>query len=153
MHWRAQCHAKWPMRGRAVQHSSGIEPICRPTLCDSAQWDLPWPPSHWFLSIARKKTSYFATCNWFFCVQDCRTQIFQVEYQGQTRNTRSFERKPLIEKSNCIRHRLELKYFHFAQLLLNAHRAAHQPRKVRTDNLKFRTDLLDRVMDDWSVTQ
>ena len=25
--------------------------------------------------------------------------------------------------------------------------------KVRTDNLKFRTDLRDRVMDGWSVTQ
>ena len=25
--------------------------------------------------------------------------------------------------------------------------------KVRTDNLKFRTDLRDQVMDGWSVTQ
>ena len=25
--------------------------------------------------------------------------------------------------------------------------------KVRTDNLKFRTDLQDQVMDGWSVTQ
>ena len=59
-------------------------------------------------------SSYFATCNWFFGVQDCRTRIFQVEYQGQTRNTRILERKPLINTSYCIRHRLELKYFHFA---------------------------------------
>ena len=41
----------------------------------------------------------------------------------------------------------------FAQLLLIAHRAVHQLRKVRTDNLKFRTDLRDRDMDIWSVTQ
>ena len=26
-------------------------------------------------------SSYLATCNRFFCVQDCRTWIFQVEYQ------------------------------------------------------------------------
>ena len=26
-------------------------------------------------------------------------------------------------------------------------------KKVRTDNLKFRTDILDQVMDSWSVTQ
>ena len=63
----------------------------------------------------------------FFGVQDCRTRIFQVEYQGQTRNTRILERKPLIDTSYRIRHRLELKFFHFAQFLLNAHRAAHRP--------------------------
>ena len=65
----------------------------------------------------------------FFCIQDCCTRIIQVEYQGQTRNTRILERKPLIDTSYRIRHGLELKYFHFAQFLLNAHRAAHQPRK------------------------
>ena len=74
-------------------------------------------------------SSYFATCNQFFCVQDCCTWICQVEYQGQTRYTRILERKPLINTSYRIRHRLELKYFHFAQFLLNAHRAAHRPRK------------------------
>ena len=66
---------------------------------------------------------------YFFCIQDCSSQIVQVEYQGQTRNTRILERKPLIDTSYRIRHRLELKYFHFAQFLLNAHRAAHRPRK------------------------
>ena len=74
-------------------------------------------------------SSYFATCNQLFCVQDCRTRTFQVEYQGQTRNTRILVRKPLIDTSYRIRNRLELKYFHFAHVLLNAHRAAHQPRK------------------------
>ena len=52
----------------------------------------------------------------------------EVEYQGQTRNTRILERKPLIDASFRIRHRLELKYFYLAQFLLSAHRAAHQPR-------------------------
>ena len=62
-----------------------------------------------------KKTEYdslyFATCNQFFCLQDCSTQIFQVEYQGQLRNTRILEFKPLISTSYHILHRLELKYF------------------------------------------
>ena len=62
-------------------------------------------------------------------MQDCRSRIAQVEYQGQTRYTRILERKPLIDTSYRIQHRLELKYFHFAQFLLNAHRAAHQPQK------------------------
>ena len=60
----------------------------------------------------------------FFGIQDCSSLILQVEYQGQTRNTRILERKPLINTSYCIQHRLELKYFHFAQFLLNAHQAA-----------------------------
>ena len=49
-------------------------------------------------------SSYIATCNQFFCVQDCRSRIVKVEYQGQTRNTRTLERKPLIDTSYRIRH-------------------------------------------------
>ena len=80
------------------------------------------------------------------------SRIAQVVYQGQACNTRILECKPLINTSYCIWHRLELKYFHFAQFLLNAHQAAHWPRKVRTKNLKFRTDLPDQVIYGWSVT-
>ena len=36
---------------------------------------------------------------------------------------------------------LELKYFHIAQFLLNARLAAHRLQKVRTGNLKFKTNL------------
>ena len=83
----------------------------------------------------QKKTvydsSYLAACNRFFCVQDCRSCISQVEYQGQARNTRFLERKPLINTCYRIRHRLKLKYSHFARFLLIAHRAAHQPQKKR----------------------
>ena len=38
---------------------------------------------------------------------------------------RILEHKPLINVPYHIRHRLELKYLHFAQFLLNAHGAAH----------------------------
>ena len=54
-------------------------------------------------------------------VQDCQSWIAQVEYQGQTRNTRILEHKPLVNTSYHIQHKLELKYFHFAQCLLIAH--------------------------------
>ena len=57
-----------------------------------------------------------------FCVQGCCPQIAQVEYQGQARKTRILERKPWIDASYRIQHRLELKYFHFTQFLLIAHR-------------------------------
>ena len=125
VHWQAQCHAKWQSSGRAFQCSSGTEPKSP----DSLRPGLTTKP---LVRInCRKKTvhdsSYFATFNWFFGSQDCRAWIFQGQYQGQTRNTRILERKPLINTSYRIRHRLELKYFHFTQFLLIAHRAAHLP--------------------------
>ena len=60
-----------------------------------------------------------------------------------------------------LQHSLELKYFHFAQFLLDAYQAAHWLEKVRIENLKiqkkkklkFRTDLQDQVMYGWSATQ
>ena len=39
----------------------------------------------------------------FFCIQDPRSQIVQVEYQGQTPNTRILEHKTLIDESDLIR--------------------------------------------------
>ena len=71
----------------------------------------------------------FRNLQTLFCLQNCGSLIAQVEYQGQASNTRILERKPMIDASYRIRHRLELKFFHFAQFLLNAHRAAHRPRK------------------------
>ena len=37
--------------------------------------------------------------------------------------------------------------------LLNAHKAGLHPQKIKTENLKFRTDLPDQAMYDWLVTQ
>ena len=79
----------------------------------------------------------FAICNSFFCMQDFRSWIAQIEYQGQARNTRILERKPLINTSYGIRHGLELKYFHFAQFLLVAHWAAYWPRKSENRELEI----------------
>ena len=78
--------------------------------------------------------------------------VAQVEYQGQARNIRILERKPLIDTSYRIRRTLELKYFHFAQFLLIAFEQHIDFEKVSTKNLKFRTVLRDRVMDGWSET-
>ena len=87
---------------------------------------------------------------------DCRTQIFHLEYQGQTRNTRILERKPLIDTSYRIRYRLELKFSLskiFDQCSSSSSSTSKNLEKVRTDNLKIRTDLRDWVMDGWSVTK
>ena len=86
-------------------------------------------------------------------MQDCRFQIAQVDYQCQARNTRIFERTPLIDTSYCIRHRFELKYFHFAQFCSLLIEQLINLENMRTYNLKFRTDLRDGIIDGWSVTQ
>ena len=110
---------KWPRRGRAFQHSSGIEP--RIEGIESMSPDsLPLASTTKPLCHIKcwKKTvydlSYFATCNRIFCIQDCRSR----------HNFYSMLIEQLVD--------LE---------------------KVRTDKLKFRTDLRDWVMDGWSVTQ
>ena len=65
----------------------------------------------------------------FFCVQECCSRIVQIEYQGQTQYTRILEHKPLNIEQYISRtqHRLELKFFHFAHFLHNAHQAARRP--------------------------
>ena len=49
--------------------------------------------------------------------------------------------------------RLELKVFLFTQFCSMLIEQLIDLRKVKTENLKFRTDLEDRVMNSWSVTQ
>ena len=75
------------------------------------------------------------------------TRIFQLECQDKTQDTRILERKPLIDTSYRIRH---VTSHNFCSMLI---KQLIDLEKVRTDNLKFRTDLQDRVMDGWSVTQ
>ena len=86
-----------------------------------------------------------------FCFQDCCSLIAQVKYQGQTLYTRILDLKPFIDRCwhHCVALDIDLSWniIHFAQFLLNALWAA------RTDNLKFRTDLQDQVLDGWSATQ
>ena len=71
------------------------------------------------------------TCNleMIFCMQYCHSWIAQVEYQGQTQYTRILDSKPFIDTCCHIGYRLELKYLHFVQFLLNAHWAADWPHK------------------------
>ena len=143
MHWLAQClePAKWPKGSKEFQHPPRIEP----KLPDSLEITLTTEP--WVCINLLKKNRIWLVIFW---VMDCCSWIAKVEYQGHTLYTRS---KPLISTSYHIQHRLELKYFYFAQFLLNAHQAGHWPEKVRTEKLKFRTDLQDQVMDGWSATQ
>ena len=125
VHWRAQCHTKWPRGCKEFQHPRESNPS-RPT-----HWKLPWPLSHEFEMISQKKrymtrrisqpgTSFLHAGLSF---SECSGLI----YQGQTRNTRILERRPLINTSYRIQHRLELEFFLLCTSF--AHLAAHRPRK------------------------
>ena len=128
------------------------------TLCYS-----PWPLSHEFvLWSSEKKNSICLVvfCNlqlFFLCVYRI-VVLWLFKLNIKTRHEIP-ERKPLIDTSNHIQHRLELKYFLFAHFLLNAHWALTATEqlidleKVGTENFKFRTDLQGQVMVGWSVTQ
>ena len=105
---RAQCDAKWQGRDRAFQHSWGIEPRLPDSVYDS---------------------SYFATCNRFFLragvlFSDCSNWISRPDTIHQNSWTQTFE-----QYISCTQHRLELKFFHFAHFLHNAHQAARRPWK------------------------
>ena len=71
------------------QLSSGIEPklpdSLRITLITEPKVRINWPKKTVYDSL------FLATWNRFFCVQDCRSRIVQVEYQDQTRYTRILE--------------------------------------------------------------
>ena len=109
-----------------------------------------------FMSVCRKNGIWldlFCNRQPLFWVQDCHSQIAQVEYQGQAQNTRILERKPLIDTSYACNIDLCWNIFtlhNFCSLLIEQ---LINLEKVRTGILKFRTDLWDRVMDGWSVTQ
>ena len=86
--------------------------------------------SYLMIDLAKKtvyESSYLATWNLFFACRIVVLGLLRLNIkarQWQTRYTTILERKPLIDTSYHIRHRLELKYFHFAQFLLIAHQAA-----------------------------
>ena len=95
VHLLAQCRAKWRPKGcRKFQHPAGIEPMppnsMLLTLTTKPKVSIKWPGKTVDHSLN------FTTRN---CVLNWRSLIVQIEYQGQTRNTRILERKPLIDTS------------------------------------------------------
>ena len=150
MHWRTQCHTKWP----SVQHSSGIEPKLPYSLLLTFTTNLAL--SHWFISIARKKlymTLQISSPATDFFAQDCRTWIFHNEYQGRTGKTRILKRKPSINTSHCNQHLLELKYLHFmhrsSRLLSVQAPRSPDPLSILVWHVHRE---FDSVLPDWSVT-
>ena len=135
VHWWAQCHLKWPRGCKDTQITSGIKPSL---------------PTHW-------KLPFDLNLKPFFCLQDYSSLIAQVEYQGQTRYTWYYTAilgcKALIVTSCHIPQRfyimIDWKWniftlHNFCSMLI---KPLLDLDKVKTDNLKFRRDLRDRVMD------
>ena len=77
----AQCHAKWELRCRRIQHHAGIEPMSPdyqlPALTNQPLFRINW------LKKTVNELSYYLKCfTQLFGVQNCRSQTAQVEYQG-----------------------------------------------------------------------
>ena len=149
VHWRAQWHESVPRKMAEARQSVSAIIRNRTRVAKLTASHL----NHWAIDLYKMLEKngiwlvVFRHLQPIFCVQDCCTWIFQVEYQGQTQNTRILERKPLIDTSYRIRH---VTSHNFCSMLI---KQLIDLEKVRTDNLKFRTDLRDWVMDGWSVTQ
>ena len=129
---------------REFKHPVGIEPETP----DSLLLTLINEP--WICVSLQKKNGILLVlfCNlWpLFFFQDCRSHIAQVEYQGQEQNTWILERKPLFKTSYHINIDRDWNIFtlHSFCSLLIEHLIVLET--VRTENLKFRTDLRDQVM-------
>ena len=156
VHWLAQCHTKWLRSCREFKHSAIIKLMESNYLLIALSTE---PVSHEFVSIYWKKLCI--TCH----ILQAWTELLSAGLSFSDRS-RWISRpetihqnswlQTFINTSHGIGHRLDslkLRYIHFAQFLLNAHLAAQNFRKVRTKNLKFRTDLQEHIMDGWSVTQ
>ena len=156
MHWRAQCHAKWPKCGRSAPCGNRTY-VARPTLCD-----LPLPLSHRFVSDDRNPRYFsrcishwkFATCNrLFFACRIVVLGLFKLNIKARHK-IREFLNANLWS-IHFIAFDIDWSWniftlHNFCSMLIEQ---LIDLEKVRTDNLKFRTDLWEWVMDGWSVTQ
>ena len=135
---------------RDFQSPAGIEPMSS----NSLQLALTTKPQVHVCQL--RKTIYQSSClaplNGFFCVQNYHYRIAQAEYQGQIRHTRILDCEPSINTCysiGVIGQRLGRNIF---SPLKFAHHWVINLGKVN-ENMTFRTDLRDWVMDGWSVTQ
>ena len=157
VHWRAQCHTKWPRHSKRFHHQCGIKPEPSDSL-----W-LTLTTKLWVHVTLQKKMVYiikfFAACNNFF---ECRIVILRLlrsNIKARHQKIWILERKPLIDTSFCIQHGLSWNIFTLHNFCSKLMGQLIDLEKVRlwTENLKFRmkfrTYLWDWAVDGWSVTQ
>ena len=86
--------------GPALEVCTILKSDCFKDRCHGAcQMDQSWSSDPQAVTSISKKKQYMTRCispsaTNFFCIQDCPSRIVQVEYQGQTRNSRILEHKP-----------------------------------------------------------
>ena len=140
-------------RGAAeeFQHSSGIEPISPDSLLP-ASTTKPWVR----ISYMKKTvydSSFFASCNRFFAYRTVVLGLFKLNIKAGHEIRKFFSAN--LKSINLSAFDIDWSWIiftvhNFCSLLIEQ---LIDLEKVRTDYLKFRTDLLDRVMDASSVTQ
>ena len=145
--------------GLQFKHPAGIETISTDSLLVALTTELGEP---WVHIDLPKKTVYDSShlstlirvLRAGFVVLACSSWLSRPDTIYQ--NSLPLYQNSLPITYYCIGHRLELYFFHFP---LNFYSAIIEQlillidlRKVKTERLKFRTDLQDQIMDGWSVT-
>ena len=163
--WKSMCQCTERLsatqcgRGsKEFQHPIGIKPMSPDSLQPVFTTNLA--PSHKFIIILICWKEQCVNCHdlqtWLiFACRIVILRLLKLNIKARQKN-----RKPIIDKWYCIGHRLELKIFSLhnfcsmliKQLVLSKLRT-DRLRKLRIENLKFRADLGDWVMDHWSLTQ
>ena len=140
-------------RGAAEGFTTQLESNpCRLTLCNKS-----YPLSHWFISIAGKKR-YMTRCikppaTYYFAHRTVVLAFFKLNIKARHK-IREFLNANLWS-IHLIAFDIDWSWniftlHNFCSMLIEQLIVLE---KLRTDNLKFRTDLRDRIMGGWSVTQ
>ena len=150
VHWRAQCHAKWPRGGRDFHYPAGIRPTSSVSLLlalttkPQVRIDLPKQNGIWIV-ISHNVEQLEQN----FCVQDLHIWVATVEDRSQKVHqtaTWNLKSKHLISFYIDWTYHGNWDIFLSVHVWLNAHRAGRRPQKcemMRTENLGhiFKTQL------------
>ena len=151
LHWRAQCNTKWQRGCRGFQYPVRI----KPGPADSLWITLTTKP--WICVSLQEKSiyhlKYFATCNIFFASRIVILRLLRLNIMARHEIPEFFNTNLWLIHVSAFNMSWSwniLTLHIFCSLLIEQ---LIDLKKVRSENLKFRTDLRDQVMDGHSVTK
>ena len=156
VHWRAQCHAKWLQRSSRIQHHApacwnrtSISRLLTTSLNHSTIGSYQMSEKKWYMNrhITWTVLKFFFGCT----ISDSSGCILRLGKQYQNSWAQSYDWYMIHLIAFDTDWSWNFFTLHnFCSLLIEQ---LIDLEKVRTDNLKFRTNLLDQVMVGWSATQ
>ena len=154
MYWRAQ-YAKWPRRGRAFQHSAGIEPTSTDSVGLTAT-----SLNHWAIDSYQRLEKNGIWLVVFRHLQPIFLAHRTVILGFFKLNIKARHDIQEFLNANLWSIYLITFYIDWSWNIFTLHNIFSMLieqlidlEKVRIDNLNLRTALWDQIMDSWSVTQ